>query len=230
MKINIIYKAIEGEGLNVGTPQLFIRTQGCKLASNGSYTNCINCDTKNSWDFNAGIEMTVQEVFQKVIDSGLDRVSITGGNPIFAKGIEDLVELLWKRGFWVNIEVTGQDFNSDVFNLVDFISCDIKTPSTGVVADLDNIKRIIEVYGHKTQLKCVCADQKDLDFIIDCYKSLRDSLDNPLVITPCFTEDDDGPNTEFIEHIYKTVLDNNYNLKVICQIHKLLLGSRRVDI
>jgi len=222
MKINTIYPAIEGEGVRVGTPQLFIRTQGCSIG-------CKNCDTVGSWNPNTGTEMSVKEIFQKVIDSGLDSISITGGNPL-EQDLYDLVGLLHRRNFTVNIEITGQDNDEEVLDLVDFISCDIKTPSTGVTANLDIIDDILKSYGHCTQIKCVCADQADLDFIIDCYNRFKDRLDYHMVITPCWTERASAADVEFIDHIMKTVMDNNYHMRVIVQQHKLLFGSKRGDV
>ena len=49
--------------------------------------------------------------------------------------------------------------------MVDFISFDVKTPSTGVKNSLDPLKKVIENFSHALQIKAVVADKDDFDFI-----------------------------------------------------------------
>ncbi len=57
MKINEIFYSLQGEGLLVGTPSVFIRTSGCNL-------RCTYCDTIYAYE--KGTEMMIQEI----IDDG----------------------------------------------------------------------------------------------------------------------------------------------------------------
>ena len=42
MKVAEIFAGVEGEGSRIGTPQIFIRTQGCSI-------QCKWCDTAYTW-------------------------------------------------------------------------------------------------------------------------------------------------------------------------------------
>jgi len=224
MRINSIYRACEGEGINIGTPQVFIRTQGCSL-------HCKNCDTLNSWNPSHGTEMSIEEVLAEVAKYNLDNVSITGGNPLEAERMLGLIEALNEEGYIINIEATGQDFDSQVLDAVDFISCDIKTPSTGVEADLGNIIKILDRFGYKMQLKMVCASDEDLDFIVEIYKKLERMVPSGMfVITPCYTERDKDFDYSMIDKAFNRILDEKLDIRVIMQQHKVVYGSKRADV
>lgn len=224
MRINNIYRACEGEGVHIGAPQVFIRTQGCSL-------HCKNCDTLSSWNPSHGTEMTTEEIIGKVNEFGLNRVSITGGNPLEAEGMFDLVKCLRQKGYYINIEVTGQDYDEDVFNHVHFISCDIKTPDTGVKASVDNLIHMLISFPYKMQLKAVCASIVDLDFIISHYNILRKHLGHsPFIITPCYTEKAVGFDFDMIDKIYNRIMDEKLDIRLIMQQHKIVYGSKREDV
>jgi len=214
LSVNEIFASLEGEGVFIGTPQIYIRLQGCNV-------RCKSCDTKDSWDMSEGWFVPVSQIIDDIAAYNLKVVSLTGGNPL-NQGDEllDLIKKLKSRDYFINIEVTGQDFNKDVFDLVDYISCDIKTPSTGVTANLNIVKDIIQGYSEKMQIKCVVADKIDFDFVVDCYKELN----QPLVITPCW-EQEGRLNKDLIEYVKDEIIEHNYNFRVIIQQHKVLYGS-----
>lgn len=233
MLINKIYPALEGEGIAIGIPQIFVRTQGCKVG-------CRNCDSKQTWKYkNAGTDMSPQEILQELIKYDVDRVSLTGGNPLEQPDLVDLIELLKRRGYFVNVETTGTDYAEYIFSIVDQISMDCKTPGTGVKFDIQIVEDSLTLMHqigdqHKLQLKCVVSIQDDLDFVIDTYNKLRAKgllLDYQMVITPCFEpKKQDNFDFPFIDHIYQTIMKNNYKIRVILQQHKVVYGAEREDV
>lgn len=224
MRINNIYPACEGEGVLIGRPQVFVRTQGCSL-------HCKNCDTLSSWNPRHGEDLSIDEIVRRVHQFGLDSVSITGGNPLEANGIVDLIRALKQEAYWINIEVTGQDFDEEVFDLVDFISCDIKTPCTEVKADLDNIREIVRLYNDKMQLKMVLATDEDLEFIVDKYYLLQNTLRKcSFVVTPSYTERDTAFDFSMIKRAHDRVLKDRLGIRIILQQHKIVYGSQREDV
>ena len=54
---------------------------------------CPGCHNPQSWDCNAGTEMSVDEILSEVVEDGVD-ITITGGDPIYQH--KKLTELLMK--------------------------------------------------------------------------------------------------------------------------------------
>lgn len=78
MNISIydIFSSVEGEGKDVGTPTIFIRLARCDF-------KCHFCDTKESWYTSKEIEISeLNKIIEdKLKNTVIDRISITGGNP-----------------------------------------------------------------------------------------------------------------------------------------------------
>lgn len=231
--INAIYRATEGEGVHIGTPQVFVRFQGCAVG-------CVNCDSKETWAFE-GETMELSQILQKVETEAnqngnrIKRVSITGGDPLHPKHTEHVLELaktLKAKGFYINIEAAGTRVVDSIFDIVDFISFDFKTPSTGVRANTKLFSKLLEQYPKKHQIKAVIADKKDFEAYYELYFSYKDHpkfLDSTWVITPCYE-----PNEEFPLERFLKVVEMNENFggpfRVIGQQHKWLHGSNKRNV
>jgi len=63
MKVNEMFKSIQGEGPYMGIPMFFVRLTGCNL-------RCQWCDTQ--YAFYEGEEMSVEEILERVKDSGVE--------------------------------------------------------------------------------------------------------------------------------------------------------------
>ena len=144
--INSIYYAIEGEGIFIGTPTIFLRLQGCQL-------RCEWCDSKETWDKLSGEYLLFSEAIERLNNIAkqlnLKRVSLTGGNPLEFENVLDLVSDIIKNDFYINIEVDGQVFKKEVFDKVNFISSDYKTKSSGVKQKEEVLIDLINNYGNK---------------------------------------------------------------------------------
>ncbi len=140
-----IFSAIQGEGLNVGTRQIFVRFGGCDL-------RCTYCDSEHTWvaQKTCEIEQTPgQRDFQEYtnpvsVDQVLgwvknqntlhlhDSISITGGEPLLhVKFLQQLLPLLRFTGLPIYLETGGhrpQQLASIVQHL-DLVGMDIKLPS-----------------------------------------------------------------------------------------------------
>lgn len=223
--INSIYRATEGEGIHIGIPQIFVRFQGC-------HVGCVNCDTKETWDFDPAFTTTIDDVMEKVetlSQNIIKRVSITGGDPLHPSHIPSLLVLiseLKSRGYWINIEAAGTRIVKDVFDQVDFISYDYKTPSTTVKTSKDLLLKFIQEYGHKAQVKAVVADKKDFEATYDAFHFVKGAM-NPQVpwcLTPCFEPGEQFPMNRFQQVVQ---LNESFGLpfRVIGQQHKWVYGS-----
>lgn len=99
-----MFISIEGEGPEVGTPTIFVRTAGCDF-------KCPFCDTRKSWDLENSDTFTVSKLVRMVergLCSCVRRVSVTGGNPALHKdGVLALITALQAPGRCFNLEHPG---------------------------------------------------------------------------------------------------------------------------
>jgi len=206
MKICEIFKSIQGEGLTMGVPTVFVRAVGCNL-------RCSWCDTMYS--MTGGSEMTIQEIMEKVGDCRT--VCITGGEPMLQKDIYELFDALIAADKKVVLETNGsvdlKDVPADDHIM---ISMDIKCLSSGMSDKM--LDSNIPLLTMKDQLKFVIKDQKDLDFAID-YIRTRKPETNVIF----------GPvgGTDKLEWLVDEVLKNNVEARVLPQLHKIIWGDKR---
>lgn len=227
--VNSIYRAIEGEGTFVGTPQVFVRFQGCAVG-------CTNCDSKDTWEFADIYSTNLENILKKVHEESgsypnkINRVSITGGDPLHPKHVPAVLELaqeLKKQGFYINLEAAGTRIVDSIFDTVDFISFDFKTPSTNVTTNPELIVRMVNQYPGKFQIKAVIADEADFHATKNAYEWVREKTNYqhiPWCLTPAY---DTG--LDFPQELFQNVMTMNLNyggaFRVIGQQHKWVFGS-----
>ena len=206
MKICEIFRSIQGEGLTMGVPTVFVRTVGCNL-------DCAWCDTKYS--FTGGTEMTIPEIIEKV--GSCRTVCVTGGEPMIQKDIYQLLDALVEADKFIVLETNGavdlKDVPDDPHIM---ISMDIKCPSSGMSDRM--IDSNIELLKKKDQLKFVIQDQNDFDYAVKYLK------DHPADTNVIF-----GPvgGTDKLEWLVEEVLKNDLDARVLPQLHKIIWGDKR---
>ncbi|AFA39209.1 Organic radical activating enzyme [Pyrobaculum oguniense TE7] len=130
MRVLEIFASLQGEGVNLGKPAVFVRLAGCPI-------RCAYCDTKYSWDFAAGVEMTVEEVVAKVASLGVrGHVVVTGGEPLIwqRRGLEELACALRGLGA-VEVETSGvYPPTPELNSCVDYYDVSPKLSNAGVKA------------------------------------------------------------------------------------------------
>lgn len=230
--INSIYRATEGEGVFLGRPQIFVRYQGCAVG-------CINCDSKDTWDFTESMgqsqDLVLESIHKEGLNGSIKNVSITGGDPLHPGHVPhvlSLVKKLKEKKYYINIEAAGTRVVDDLFDLVDYVSFDFKTPSTGVKTPLKNISKMITQYPGKFQIKAVIQDKSDFTATLNAFKELsaeHDNMNFPWVLTPCFNTDEEFPMKRFVD-----VLTWNEEVggvfRVIGQQHKWVFGPNEKQV
>ena len=170
MLISEIFYSVQGEGELVGVPSVFVRTSGCNL-------RCAWCDTPYASWRPEGRTISVEEVVGQVLAFPARHVVLTGGEPMAAREIGTVAQLLKEKGKHITIETAGT-------LPPEGIACDLasispklanSTPSTGTIASAwierherlrfqpEVIRQWLERYNF--QLKFVVETEADLEEI-----------------------------------------------------------------
>lgn len=100
LRIAETFASVQGEGIWVGVPSLFIRVSGCNL-------RCVWCDTPYASWSPEGPVRTVADLASEVARAGLRHVVLTGGEPMLFDPIVDLATQLKTYGHVITIETAG---------------------------------------------------------------------------------------------------------------------------
>lgn len=199
-----IYRSLQGEGLMMGLPTVFVRTVGCNLS-------CRWCDTLHSRE--GGEEMSLEEVLAQVGEGR--NVCLTGGEPLMQEDAVELIELLLENGKHVTLETNG---SLDISVLPDhprlLVSMDVKCPKSGMEGStrMENIPHLREA----DQLKFIIADGIDLHYAIEVLRS------NPVRCNVIFSPVD-GMD---LEPLAEEVLASGLEVRVLPQLHKIIWGEK----
>ena len=101
LKISEIFYSLQGEGLRIGTPTIFIRLQGCK-AKYACAAMGIKCDT----EFESGKEYSIEQLYEFIKDMPSKEITWTGGEPT-DQLTEDIVEYFKNKNYYQAIETSG---------------------------------------------------------------------------------------------------------------------------
>jgi 7-carboxy-7-deazaguanine synthase len=103
LNVSEIFYSIQGEGMLMGTPSVFIRVSGCNL-------RCWWCDTPYSSWAAEGKDLALEEILARVARFRAHYVVVTGGEPMIAPEIVSLSTALRQMGMHVTIETAGTVF------------------------------------------------------------------------------------------------------------------------
>lgn len=199
LKINEIFPSIQGEGLRLGEPTLFIRFSECNL-------KCAFCDTKYAW--HTGQEMTVESILKKIkkIHTAFptEWVCLTGGEPLF-QNIRALAQRIKAENFKIQVET-----NATIFRRlgVDWYTISPKPPN--YFYQPEYIKKAKEV-------KMVVT--KGLDFVV--LKKLRQDFPEniTLLLQPQSNSKSSGKHA--IRLLKQSLKEGMKNIRLTAQIHKI---------
>lgn len=151
------FVSINGEGAKAGQLALFIRLKGCNL-------KCHYCDTQWANDANTDcIIMTEDDIAKLIETSKIHNVTITGGEPLYRKDMDCLLQRISKiSDICIEIETNGSIDLTKYKNISDKITftVDYKLACSGMEQ-----KMLMENYKHLTSndtVKFVVESREDL--------------------------------------------------------------------
>jgi 7-carboxy-7-deazaguanine synthase len=227
-----IFKTYEGEGSKIGTPRILVRFGGCPVY-------CNNCDTPQSFNVRKSMRVISPEDLSTEIvklatdDAGnytVREISLTGGEPMmYPNEVKNLALEFHALGLKTSIETSGTILDQEVFSYFDYVSLDIKPPSTGVNFTFQQLQAIYDFKSQHTgaQVKVVISDEYDLTWVTQNLGQFINPLSKatPLILTPNspFIKDGQQEDATYYDLMMMIVNWNKgYNIVVIPQIHKLL--------
>ncbi len=199
LKINEIFPSIQGEGVRLGKPTLFIRLSGCNL-------KCDFCDTKFAW--HTGQEMSIESILKKLkkmhTTFPTEWVCLTGGEPLY-QNIGRLVQQLKAEDLKIQVET-----NATIYRRigVDWYTISPKPPD--YFYQPEYIKKAKEV-------KIVVTKGLDLGVL----KKLRQDFPEkiPLLLQPQSNSKSSAKHA--IRLLRQTLKDDMKNIRLTAQIHKI---------
>ncbi len=204
IKINEIFKSIQGESTYAGLPCTFVRLAGCNL-------RCTYCDT--NYAYYNGKEISDEEIIAKIDEYGVKLVEFTGGEPLLQEETPKLIKTLLDKGYEVLIETNGSICIGCLDKRLNIIM-DYKTPKSGM-SERMRVKNF-EFLKKTDQIKFVLMDESDYIWAKDIIVSnnLIEKHDN-ILISPAF--DALSPKS-----LVNWVLKDNLQVRVQLQIHKYI--------
>jgi 7-carboxy-7-deazaguanine synthase len=207
MKINEIFFSLQGEGLFVGTPTLFIRLTGCNL-------RCSFCDT--TYAYEKGTQMSISAIVKEIQKFHCTTVCITGGEPLLQKKTPLLIDTLIEKGYFICLETNG---SKTIKNLVGkkhlCISLDIKCPSSGSHEKM--VMSNISYLSKRDQLKFIIKNKKDYEYAIHVLEKYKPVC--PVFFQPVWGTDP--------RKIAAWILGDELPVRLSLQLHKLIWGTKK---
>lgn len=174
LKINEIFKSIQGESTWQGLVFTFIRLTGCNL-------RCSYCDTKYAYE--AGEEMSCKEILGHVEKLGASRIMVTGGEPLFQPGVDQVMGELLNRGNTVLLETNGSlDIGQSDPRVIKIV--DIKCPGSGMNGRM--LWSNLEKLGDEDEVKFILTDRGDYDWARRVIKDYGLEGKRKVLLTPAF--------------------------------------------
>lgn len=211
MRISEIFFSLQGEGIQLGLPTVFIRCFGCDL-------RCSWCDTMYAVEGTDFVKLSVDEVFSEVQKYSCRRVCITGGEPLLQSDeLIVLMNLLLKNEYEVVLETSGHRLPPEIFwDEKCVISMDCKCPSSKMQDRMDF--SLFTKLRAQDQLKFVLNDETDYDYAVNVLSSY--DIKANIIFQPVY-------GTDMRELAGKVLRDRLDNVRTMPQLHKLIWGEKR---
>jgi len=212
LKVNEIFKSIQGEGTQSGHPMLFIRLSGCNL-------QCIYCDTPNI--LKPGMDYSLEKLLNEVNAQKKLPVYITGGEPLIQPVTPYLVDELINAGYEVFVDTNGTMDVGVLNELVNKI-IDIKTP--GSQSGGKFLESNLDYVAPRDEIKFVITSRDDFEWSIEKIDELNIFDLTPNVIFQ--------PAWGILEprDLAMWIISSDKPVRLLLQIHKHIWGPNATGV
>ncbi|OQY98311.1 MAG: 7-carboxy-7-deazaguanine synthase [Candidatus Brocadia sp. UTAMX2] len=203
MKINEIFKSIQGETSYAGLPCTFIRITGCNL-------RCSYCDT--TYAYEEGTEMPIVSILKRVAGFNTKLVCVTGGEPLSDKDAPFLIEELLSKNYTVLVETNGS-YDICMIPQEAIKIMDIKCPDSGMshLMHWQNVRYLTK----RDEVKFVLHSRSDYEWAKDVIEKYRLSEIAQVLMGTVF--DALLPST-----VAQWILEDNLPVRFQLQLHKYI--------
>jgi organic radical activating enzyme len=205
-----IFESLQGEGINIGENQLFIRFSGCNLS-------CNYCDTNHTKEIST--VWSVEKLLTEIENFKGKTIALTGGEPLLHA--EFLKELLPKIEKSIYLETNGTlpDKLAEIIDLVDIVAMDIKLQSsTGQKNQFEANEKFTHIASQKISFIKVVFDENIKDEEIEATIEIAKKYNLTIILQPKM------PMSQGFkpEEIFYKFFGKYKNIRLIPQVHKFL--------
>lgn len=215
LRVNEIFKSIQGESTYAGCICGIIRLSGCNL-------RCTYCDTRYAYD--EYFPCTVEDICAQVEQYKTRLVLLTGGEPLLQEESYELMERLYRSGrsgqsgrsgYTVLLETNGSLDIARVPNGIIRI-LDLKCPGSGESHQIcwENLEKLLP----SDEVKFVISDQSDLEWATRIVERYRLGNICRVLFSPVFDQIQPSVLADWI-------IENNLPVRLQIQMHKLIWGK-----
>ncbi|MDA3884161.1 MAG: radical SAM protein [Candidatus Delongbacteria bacterium] len=209
IKVNEIFKSLQGESSYMGLPCVFIRLTGCNL-------RCDWCDTQYAYE--VGEEYTTEQIISAIEIFDIKLVEFTGGEPLLQKDeLIPIMEHLLSKDYKILLETNGSISIKDIpEEVVKIIDIKLKGSGEGDTFFTDNLNLIQK----KDEIKFVLSSIFDYNQMKDIIKKNHLEVDKSILVSRVFGSEITD------EQIAEKLLEDGLTVRYQIQLHKLIWGNK----
>ena len=207
LRITEVFTSLQGEALTSGLPTTFVRLTGCPL-------RCVYCDSE--YAFQGGTQRSIDDLVREVLDTGVSRVCVTGGEPLAQPNCWALLQRLCDAAFEVSLETSGAMDITGIDQRVSIV-LDLKTPGSGESSK--NLLSNLALIQAKDQIKVVVTSDDDFrwfELFCDQHPSVFQA--DAVWISPSYDEID-------LKQLASLILSSRHPYRMQLQLHKQIWGE-----
>ena len=225
IKMSEIFYSLQGEGIDVGKPAVFIRTAICNLS-------CTWCDTKYTWDWNhydydrEVSEMTLHEIQDQISGFDVKHCVITGGEPLLQQmKLLPLLSYLTSKGYFVEVETNGTILPSNMIErFVDRWNVSPKLQNSSISKQRREVEACLKYFAKssKAYIKLVICNHSDLAEVKKLIEKYALNKQRVILMPEGNSAADIMEKSKWLSEI---CLKNGYRLSI--RLHSLVWGGTR---